>query len=168
MRTSPARPGKTRGYGADLIEGLVQPGKPFGLLFRLRLLQPAREVAQLTPQPLQSLGLFRGAKGLVDACAVRDLAEPRMQLVQRLFIAALALLDPLDQLAQQALDALPVWAHGSRCRLNRRRCSLANVLPEPSRSPAKMDALFDGPESWGCVFEGDAPPNGPHHRGKLR
>ena len=58
------------------------------------MLKPAREVAQLAPQPLQSLGLFGGAKGLVDACAVRDLAEPRMQLVQRLFIAALALFDP--------------------------------------------------------------------------
>ena len=51
QRCEPVRLGqsKTRGYGADLIEGLVQPGKPFGLLFRLRLRQPAREVAQLTP-----------------------------------------------------------------------------------------------------------------------
>ena len=51
QRCEPVRlgQGKTRGYGADLIEGLVQPRKPFGDFFRLRLLQPAREVAQLAP-----------------------------------------------------------------------------------------------------------------------
>ena len=35
---------------------------------------------------------------------LRQLVEPRMQIVERIAIAALALLDPLDEPAEQALD----------------------------------------------------------------
>ena len=63
--------GEARLHGADFLQGLVQGLSPFG---RRRLLEPPRKPAQLKPQALQRLALFRGCKRFGDACGVRHMA----------------------------------------------------------------------------------------------
>ena len=63
-------------------------------------------------QPVEGRGIVGGAGRARGVGLLRQLVEPRMQFVERLAIAALALLDPLYEAAQQAFDRLLI--HGAR------------------------------------------------------
>ncbi len=90
-------------------QGLAEP---LEIVERRRgvLLQAAGEIADLGVQAVEGVavlgraGIPRGFRGL------RQLVEPRVELIEGLAVAALAILDPLHQAAQQTFDgALIHW-----------------------------------------------------------
>ena len=71
---------------------------------RASRLEPPRQAAHLVVQPVERRRIFRCAGRPRGVGGLRQLVEPGVQLIERLAIAALALLDPLDEPAEQALD----------------------------------------------------------------
>ena len=113
-------------------------------------LEAAGEAAHLLVQPVERRRIFRSAGRPRGVGGLRELIEPCVQLIERLAIAALAFLDPLDEPPEQALNrALVHGAVGGRFAGPVR----ATGLPSCFRShpvPHECDAaeLFASDRAW--------------------
>ncbi len=95
-------------------ERLAEPLEIVEGIRGLRLETP-REAVHLIVQPVERRRIFRCAGRPRGVGGLRELIEPCVQLIERLAIAALAFLDPLDEPAEQALNrALVHGAVGGR------------------------------------------------------
>jgi hypothetical protein len=80
--------------------------------------EPVGQAAHLIVQPVEGLGILRRAGRPRRAGRVRELVEPRMQIVKRLVIAALALLHPLHEAAKETFDRLLIHGAPGRGRVD--------------------------------------------------
>ncbi len=108
----PIRPaGREVEIGREL---LAEPLEIIEGIRALRLEAP-RKAVHLLMQPIERRRIFRCAGRPHGVGGLRELIEPCVQLIERLAIAALAFLDPLDEPAEQALNrALVHGAVGGR------------------------------------------------------
>ena len=115
----PQEPGEpTAGRGARETRAIAgvrsakRPAEALEIVKRRRGLafEPPGQAAHLVVQPVEGRGVFGRAGHPGGIGRLRQLVEPRMKLVERFAVAALALLDALDQAAQKSLDRLLI--HG--------------------------------------------------------
>ena len=116
--------------------------EPLEIIERIRALrlEAPRKAVHLIMQPIERRRTFRCAGRPYGVGGLRELIEPCVQLIERLAVAALAFLDPLDEPAEQALNRALV--HGA---VGRRRAGpvRATGLPSCFRShpvPHECDA----------------------------
>ena len=89
--------------GQGLAEALEIVEGAGGILF-----EPPAKLAHLDMQPVKGRSVFRRTGGARGVGGVRELVEPRMELVEGFAVAALALFDPFHEPPQKGFDRLLV------------------------------------------------------------
>ena len=96
-----------KGAARALIEAAGQgPAEAFEIVERGRSLafEPPRKAAQLIVELLESYGIADGAGGAGRIGLLREPAQSRMQIIERLAVVALARLHPMHEAPKKVLD----------------------------------------------------------------